>query len=136
MKRRTIVVGAGLAGLAAAHALVRAGRDVAVLESKDRAGGVVGSVERGGFRFERAAHTILAGSPTFRRVVDELGLSSRLVRADPAARTRWLWRRGKLRALPASPPALLATDLLSWSAKRALLSEPLRRFVAPSASST
>ncbi|MBL8862320.1 MAG: protoporphyrinogen oxidase [Planctomycetes bacterium] len=131
MRERTIVVGAGFAGLACAHALARAGREVVAFEGGPRAGGVVGSVCEGGFLFERAAHTILAGSPAFRRVVDELGLSGRLVCATPAARTRWLWHRGRLRALPASPPALVATDLLSWRAKRALLTEPLRRFVPP-----
>src|SRR5918992_106355 len=42
MERRdvdVVVVGAGLAGLAAARALRAAGRDVAVLEPRDRVGG-------------------------------------------------------------------------------------------------
>src|SRR2546425_1029277 len=38
---RVIVVGAGLAGLAAAHELTRAGVEVAVLEARDRPGGRV-----------------------------------------------------------------------------------------------
>ncbi len=131
MRRRTIVVGGGFAGLSAAARLASSGIDVVVFEASNRAGGVVGSVEVQGFRFERAAHTILAGSESFRRVVDELGLSARLERADPSAKARYLWHRGALRALPMSPSQLLSTDLLSWKAKRALFSEPFRAFVPP-----
>ncbi len=126
------MIGGGLAGLAAAHRLAALGRDVEIFEASRALGGVVGSVEVRGFRFERAAHTILAGSPTFRRVVDELGLSPRLERADPAAKRRWLWHRGKLRALPSKPSELWSTDLLSSKGKRRLLSEPFRAFAPPS----
>lgn len=131
MGRRTIVVGGGLAGLAAAARLADSGADVALFEASGSVGGVAGTVAKSGFRFERGPNTILAGSATFRRVVDELGLSGRLERAAPSAKARWLWHRGKLRALPMSPPALLSTDLLSWKAKRELLSEPFRGFRKP-----
>ncbi len=129
----TIVVGGGFAGLAAAARLADRGANVALFEASDRVGGVVGSVARDGYVFERAPHTILAGSPSFRAVVDELGLSPRLQRADPGAKTRWLWHRGRLRALPTSPLQLLATDLLSMRAKLRIASEPFRAFAPPAA---
>lgn len=131
MKPRMIVVGGGLAGLAAGARLADAGADVVLYDSSVTPGGVAGTVVKSGFRFERGPSTILAGAATFRRVVDELGLSSRLERADAGAKARWLWHRGKLRALPAGPAQLLSSDLLSWSAKRAILSEPFRTFHAP-----
>jgi monoamine oxidase len=42
---RTIVVGAGLAGLTAAHEIVRSGGEVVVLEARDRVGGRMHGIE-------------------------------------------------------------------------------------------
>ena len=47
-----IVIGAGLAGLAAAHALQAGGARVRVLEASDRIGGRLHTVVRNGLRFE------------------------------------------------------------------------------------
>ncbi len=45
------VIGAGIAGLAAAALLRRSGKNVVILDPADRAGGVVASAEAEGFRF-------------------------------------------------------------------------------------
>jgi len=71
-----VVIGAGFAGLRAAHLLTRAGVEVTVLEARDRVGGRVWT---GGFgphtRFERGAEFVLPGNTTLEAVVAELGLS-------------------------------------------------------------
>src|SRR6478752_5981083 len=46
------VVGAGYAGLLAARTIVRAEKDVCVLEARDRVGGRIWSVERAGHRID------------------------------------------------------------------------------------
>lgn len=133
MNTRTIVVGAGLSGLACAFDLSRAGRDVLVIEAGPRAGGVVGTVEQDGFRFETGPHTVQASSESFRVLCGDLGLGPRMFATGRAANTRWLWFQGRLVALPRSPLGLFSTPLLTGAGKRALLSEPFRRFTAPAA---
>ncbi|QDU70049.1 protoporphyrinogen oxidase [Engelhardtia mirabilis] len=131
--RDVVVVGGGLTGLACGHALRRGGADVVVLEASTRPGGVVGTLEVDGFRFETGPNTVQAGSAEFRHLCDELGLAERLTVSKDDARTRWLYFRGRLRAMPDGPRSLLTTDLLSLGAKLRLCTEPLRRFRPPAA---
>lgn len=56
-----IVIGAGLAGLAAAHALEDAGARVTVLEGNNRIGGRLNTIERNGLRFEVGGVQVGAG---------------------------------------------------------------------------
>jgi oxygen-dependent protoporphyrinogen oxidase len=52
----------------------------------------------------------------------ELGVA--VEKASPAAKRRWIYIDGRLRALPRGPIQLLRTDLLTWRGKLALLREP------------
>ena len=72
---RAAVVGAGLAGLVAADALVRAGVEVVVLEARPRVGGRVWS-ERlpNGAVVELGAEYILPGNTAIRELADRFGL--------------------------------------------------------------
>jgi phytoene dehydrogenase-like protein len=70
-----IVVGAGLAGLACARELARAGRRVAVLESADRVGGRVATDTLDGFRIDRGFQVYNDAYPEGRRQLDLAGLS-------------------------------------------------------------
>jgi monoamine oxidase len=72
---RVAVVGAGLAGLAAAEALLRAGHDVVVFEARDRVGGRVWSrtLENGAV-VEMGAEFILPGNTVVEETARRLGL--------------------------------------------------------------
>jgi monoamine oxidase len=74
--RHVAIVGAGLAGLAAADALQRAACEVTVLEARDRVGGRVWSRELpGGAVVEMGAEFILPGNTLVEETARRLGLS-------------------------------------------------------------
>jgi monoamine oxidase len=72
---RAVVVGAGLAGLSAAHHLHSAGHEVTVLEARDRIGGRVWSRElANGTVVEMGAEFILPGNTYVLELADVFGL--------------------------------------------------------------
>jgi monoamine oxidase len=72
---RAVVIGAGLAGLAAAEELLRRGTDVLVLEARDRVGGRVWSVPFGDAVVERGGEFILPGATATLEAAARLGLT-------------------------------------------------------------
>ncbi|MBA3522311.1 MAG: protoporphyrinogen oxidase [Gemmatimonadales bacterium] len=119
------VVGAGVAGLAAAFRLRRRGVRVVVYESSGRVGGSILTERRDGYVADLGPNSLAAPSPMVRTLFQELDLESNLVTASSEARHRYIVRKGKLVALPISPPELLTTRLLSNGAKLAVFGEPL-----------
>jgi monoamine oxidase len=72
---RVVVVGAGLSGLAAAEALLAAGREVVVLEARDRVGGRVWSRRlANGAVVEMGAEFVLPGNTVVEETAARLGL--------------------------------------------------------------
>ena len=76
--RRAVVIGAGPAGLKAAHTLVKAGLEVTLLESGPVLGGLASSFDVQGTRIERYYHFICRGDDHLVDTLAELGLSDRL----------------------------------------------------------
>ena len=74
MQHDVIIVGAGLAGLACAREMVRAGRRVVVLEAADRVGGRVATDEVNGFRIDRGFQVYNDAYPEGRRQLDRAAL--------------------------------------------------------------
>ncbi|MFE1837537.1 protoporphyrinogen oxidase [Streptomyces sviceus] len=95
---QVVVIGAGIAGLAAAHRLTRRGARVTVLEASDRVGGKLLPGEIAGARVDFGAESMLARRPEAVALAREVGLDERL--QPPATATASIWTRGALRPMP------------------------------------
>ncbi|MEU1474313.1 protoporphyrinogen oxidase [Streptomyces sp. NPDC005760] len=95
---QVVVIGAGIAGLAAAHRLSQRGARVTVLEASDRVGGKLLPGEIAGARVDLGAESMLARRPEAVALAREVGLDERL--QPPATATASIWTRGALRPMP------------------------------------
>ncbi|MFB6229612.1 MAG: protoporphyrinogen oxidase [Salinibacter sp.] len=118
------VIGAGIAGLAAAHQLREEGVAVRVLEASDRTGGAIQSDHTEGFLVEDGPNSVRAGAPALEAIIDDLGLQDRRIWANDDADTRYVVRDERPTPLPRSVGSFLSTDLFSTRAKLRLLAEP------------
>jgi len=100
--RRVAVIGAGIAGLAAAHRLreLTPGGSLAVFEAASRPGGVLQTVHEGGFQVEQSADNFITTTPYGLDLCRRLGLGGELVQTNSAYRRTYVVRRGRLYTLP------------------------------------
>ena len=120
----TVVIGAGISGLAAAHGLARRSRNCAILDAGVEAGGVIGSRRRDGFLYEIGPNSTLDTTPLINALLQDLGIAKERTDASAVAATRYIVRGGKLVALPGGPGAFFTTPAFTLKAKLRLFGEP------------
>jgi oxygen-dependent protoporphyrinogen oxidase len=139
-----VIVGGGIAGLAAAYELGRRGVTCVVLERSAEPGGVIVSEQIDGFTIDAGPDSLLIQKPEAIRLCEEIGLGERLVSTLPP-RLAFIQRDGKLYPLPAASVLGIPTrigpfvrsGLFSWRAKARMGAEifvPPRRPGSPRAS--
>ena len=111
-----VVVGGGIAGLAAAWQLKRDGMPVHLYELDERVGGKVRSSEFAGQVVDEAADAFLARVPHGIELATELGLADQLI--SPSARKAQVWTENGLMGLP--EPHVLGIPLERASAEALL----------------
>ena len=139
-----VVIGGGLAGLAAAEWLVTEAassgrRRITLLEAGCRLGGVIETVRHDGWIVERSADSFLAARPEGIDAVRRLGLEGELISVNAEVRRALVWSQpqsgspGRLVPVPAgfrllAPgrlAGLLGSPLLSWPARLRVAAERL-----------
>ncbi|ROQ70455.1 oxygen-dependent protoporphyrinogen oxidase [Streptomyces sp. 840.1] len=93
-----VVIGGGIAGLAAARRLLGTGLRVTLLEATDRLGGKLMTGEVAGVQVDLGAESMLARRPEAVGLARAVGLADRL--QPPATATASLWTRDALRPMP------------------------------------
>ena len=123
------IVGAGIAGLAAAFFLRDEPADVIVLDGAPRPGGKLAMAEVAGCRVDVGAEALLTRLPEGTGLIEAAGLGGELVPAGTTAAR--IWSRGEMRPLPArqfmgvpADAAGLAAGLLSAAGVARARQEP------------
>src|SRR5438067_833336 len=139
MNRRVIVIGGGIAGLAAAHRVIELNNDrslgleVMLLEASPRLGGSIATERIDDFLVEAGADSFVTEKPWALRLCERLGLTSRLVSTQAAYQKIYIVHQGKLEPLPEgffllAPTRLwplVQTPLFSFSGKLRMAAELL-----------
>ena len=137
MNRRIIVIGGGIAGLAAAHRIVELndekslGIDVLLLEASLRLGGAIATERVSDFLVEAGPDSFITEKPWALRLCERIGLTSRLVSTQAAYQKIYIVHRGRLEPLPEgffllAPTRLwpfIQTPLFSWGGKLRMAAE-------------
>ncbi|MBI4888216.1 MAG: protoporphyrinogen oxidase [Acidobacteria bacterium] len=119
-----LVVGGGIAGLAAAYQLQRLGRRVRVLEASGRLGGVIRTERFDGWTIDGGPDALLVQKPAAVALCRELGIADRLIPTlEP--RTAYVMRDRRLHPIapgsflgfPLSAAALARSSLFTWAGR-------------------
>jgi oxygen-dependent protoporphyrinogen oxidase len=132
--RRVVIVGAGITGLATAHAILKRAPDarITLLESAGRAGGNISTERRDGFVLDGGPDSWVSAKPHATALAREIGLEPELVGTIEANRRVYVASRDGLYSLPEGfvlgvPTELwpiVKTPLFSASAKLRMALEP------------
>ncbi len=134
--KRIVVVGGGIAGLAAAHRLLEPADGpppvVTLLEAAARLGGVIETGRRDGFLVEGGPDSFITEKPWGLDLCRRLGLDGALLRTNETHRRVYVVRAGRLEVVPEGFALLapvrvlpfLATPIFSWRGKLRMMAEP------------
>jgi oxygen-dependent protoporphyrinogen oxidase len=129
---RAVVVGGGIAGLAAARRLEKAvpGAEVVLVEQGSRLGGKVATERSDGFVIEESADSFLSRKPRGVGLCEELGLADELQGRRPEHEHTFVRRGRELHPLPTGLTGLVPTDLAALERSALLSPEGRERLAA------
>lgn len=118
-----VILGAGITGLVQGYQLKKKepNAKITVMEKSHRVGGWIESRHCNGFLCEMGPRSFRPQGKGLRtlELIQELGLQSEVIKPDPAAKIRYLYEEGSLRALPYGLGSLLLSPLLPLLIKAA-----------------
>ncbi len=132
-KRRVVIVGGGITGLAAAYFLTQKSVDVVVLEGRDRVGGNIRTEREGEFVLDCGPDSWVVTKPHASSLAKKLGLEGELMPTIEATRRVYIAHDGKLHPLPEGlvlgvptrMRPIVETSLFSVLGKARMALEPL-----------
>ncbi len=128
---RVAIIGGGIAGLSAGFFLRQKCDErvsFTIFEKSSRPGGTIGVTRRDGYIADWGPNGFLDKEPLTLELVEALGLSDQLLRANDKAAHRFVYRNGKLHELALHPLKFLLRGPLSLPGR---LRVPLELFASP-----
>ena len=121
---RIAIIGAGISGLSTAFYLQRErpDRELLIFDANPAPGGTMSTVECDGFHFEAGGNGFLTNKPDSLQLVKDAGAEHLLLPSSELARKRYIFT-DRLHRLPETPPAFIASRLLSLPQKLRVAAE-------------
>ncbi len=122
---RTLIIGGGITGLAAAYETVRLGGRSVLIEQQPRLGGVIQTEQVDGCVLEQGPDSFLSAKPAAAELIRELGMGGEIISSKDEERVTYVVRKGRLVPLPDGLMMMVPTrimpvavsPLLSWATK-------------------
>jgi oxygen-dependent protoporphyrinogen oxidase len=109
-----IILGGGISGLTTAWKLAQAGISTLLLEKQSRPGGVITTVREGPWLMDTGPNSLsYKEGDGIHKILQELALGKELESRAIRESDRYVWRDGRLRAVPTSPVKLLGRSAVS-----------------------
>ena len=125
--RQFVVIGAGITGLTAAWQLRKNGKDVEVLECKNKIGGLMQTQTVDGFTMEQGPSTGTLKYPEVAELFEDLSGKCSIELPNSVSNRRLIWKGNKLHVLPSGIISGITTPLFTFKDKMRLLAEPWRK---------
>jgi oxygen-dependent protoporphyrinogen oxidase len=121
-----LIIGGGISGLSLAWELQQLQKPYLLLEQAPQTGGYIRSIREGPYLFEEGPNSLLADENLL-EWIKGLGLEEELIEANPVSKNRYIYKKGRYRALPSSPQGLIWNSFFSLTAKWSILTEPYKK---------
>ena len=118
--KKIIIIGGGIAGLAAAYRIQRkisegADLECILLEGSDQFGGKISTEKSDGFVIERGPDSFISQKPAAIQLCKQLGLEDRLTGTNPNSPNTFVYTGGKLVTMPDGLSLMIPTKFLPFA---------------------
>ncbi|OLS24053.1 MAG: Protoporphyrinogen oxidase [Candidatus Heimdallarchaeota archaeon LC_2] len=124
-KYKIVIVGSGISGLTIANELIASGyekKDILVLESENRHGGLINSLKKDGYLCEQGPEGLRGNSDNSYRLFE---LADKVpIEVSDESKVRYLVHKGKLKKVPSGPISAITSPLIPFFGKLRIFREP------------
>jgi oxygen-dependent protoporphyrinogen oxidase len=118
--KKIIIIGGGIAGLAAAYCIQKeisegASLECVLLEGGDRFGGKIATERSDGFVIERGPDSFISQKPAAIQLCQQLGIGDHLVSTNPGTPNTYVYTGGKLVTMPDGLSLMIPTKFLPFA---------------------